>query len=151
AQRNGGPHRTAVTTRTRRKAADYGAPPPAIADRPRLQRMSLIHAFAEQTANLTLRQEDETRCRYQASRRVSLQISDVVQQLPVTVARIQSQQSARKLGSSFDAGLVAAADGHRRERKTERFLVQDLGEIPTPIVDGIERFLVATVDLCGQE
>src|SRR5262245_3423015 len=113
--------------------------------------MSLIHAFAERTRNLTLREEDEGRGCDQALRRVPVQIGDVVQQLPMPVARIQLQQGPREFGSPFDARLLAAPDGHRRERKTERLLVQNLGEIPTPVVDGIERFVVATVDLCGQE
>src|SRR4029453_18047742 len=83
------------------------------------ERVSLIHAFAEHARNLTLREEDETRGCYQALRRVPVQIGDVVQQLPMPVARIQREQGTRELGSPFDARPFAAPDGHRCERKTE--------------------------------
>ena len=80
---------------------------------------ALVDVFEKEAGHRTLGQKNESRRRNQALLGVAFQIGQIVQQLPVTVARVQGQQRSIELASAFDADAVAAPDIHWRKRKAE--------------------------------
>ena len=107
--------------------------------------------FEKEAGHRTLGQKNKSRRRNQALLGIAFQIGQIVQQLPVTVAPSSSS-------TTLDRACVGVRCRRRRGTKyslaqaqNRSLLVQDVREIPAPIMGRVEELLVAAVDLSGQE